>query len=50
MSGINDSNRIDQIARLLKDYKEREETRSETIPYRDALKTIEVIRIDPNIL
>lgn len=50
MNKINDTEREDQIKRLLQDYKERGDTRTETIQYRGQQKTLEVIRIDPNIL
>lgn len=50
MSEINESNRMQQIQSLLQDYKERNDKRTETIQYRGQPKTLEVIRIDPNIL
>jgi hypothetical protein len=50
MTVITDQYRREQIAKALADYKERKETKTLTLEYRNQQKTFEVIRIDPNLL
>jgi hypothetical protein len=51
MTDISDKNRRDQIEKSLRDYREQQGTKKTlTLEYRGEQKTLEVIRIDPNIL
>lgn len=50
MTEINDTYRKEQIIKCLSDYKESQQTKTLTLPYKDRERTFEVIRIDPKVL